>query len=215
MTTGQPGGISRLIFDKFNTIEDAWFTLCSRTKISGEEYTIDKGSFAGCKRRQLPFTAFMVLWPWTRPLSVTYKGQNIITQEQAEKYFAEYLLNPNVAANEQYTYGSRIAPQLDTIINMLSKTPMTNQAVIEVAQPSDLNLPDPPCLRVVSWKVSEKKLNLCCYFRSWDLYAGLPTNLCGLQFLNEYIAEMTGLSLGKLIAFSDGAHLYDYAFDLI
>ena len=58
------------------------------------------------------------------------------------------------------------------------------------------------------------------YFRSWDLYAGLPENLGGLQRLKEIVlaylqaAEMQ-VEDGKIVAFSDGLHLYDQYFQIV
>ena len=98
---------------------------------------------------------------------------------------------------------------------MLKKTPMTNQASISVAQPTDTKLEHPPCLRDLSWKIVDGKLNLTSYWRSWDLHSGLPTNLGGLELLNELVAYEVGVPVGKQICFSDGGHVYDYAWDLI
>ena len=58
------------------------------------------------------------------------------------------------------------------------------------------------------------------YFRSWDLYAGLPENLGGLQRLKEIVLEYLQAAEmqvedGKIIAFSDGLHLYDQYFQIV
>ncbi len=52
------------------------------------------------------------------------------------------------------------------------------------------------------------------YFRSWDLWAGFPSNLAGIQLLKEYMAEEIGVEPGETIALSKGMHLYDYAWDI-
>jgi len=105
-------------------------------------------------------------------------------------------------------------PRLDTLIEMLRESPGTNQATIEIARPEDILLESPPCLRVLSWKVIESELWLTSFWRSWDLYAALSTNLGGLQLLNEMIAEAAGLETGAQIAYSDGAHIYDHFWGL-
>jgi len=52
------------------------------------------------------------------------------------------------------------------------------------------------------------------YFRSWDLWAGFPSNLAGIQLLKEYMAKEIGVEDGEMIASSKGMHLYDYCWDL-
>jgi len=120
----------------------------------------------------------------------------------------KYLFSDEIQETEEYTYGKRIFQYMPTLIEMLRENPYTNQAVIEVGQPSDILLSDPPCLRVLSFKVVEGAVNLGCYFRSWDCFGGLPTNLGGLTMLNRLVASEAGLREGKLICFSDGLHVY-------
>ena len=132
------------------------------------------------------------------------------TDNSIQEYFVDYLINPEKGEGEDYTYGERLMPHLDTLITMLRETPGTNQAAIEVARPEDILLESPPCLRVLSWKVVEGKLWLSSFWRSWDLYAARPTNLGGLQLFNEMVAEMVGLESGPQVAYSDGAHIYDH-----
>lgn len=194
--------------NKYRTINEAWFYSCRYILKTGYRYKIDRGSFSGTIREQVPALAFEIINPWERPLEVTFMGKHIVTQDQIEQYFTHYLMSEKVSENETYTYGSRLVPHIDEVINMLCETPMTNQATIEIGRPEDIELEDPPCLRLVSWKVVEGELNLSCFFRSWDVAMGMPTNLGGLQLLNEYVAEMVGLKSGSLYAYSDGAHIY-------
>lgn len=89
-----------------------------------------------------------------------------------------------------------------------------NQMVLQVAHPSDLTLVDPPCLRSIDTRVQDGKLNFVVYFRSWDLWGGLPANLAGIQNLKEYMATAIGVEDGEMIVESKGLHLYGYAEDL-
>ena len=88
-----------------------------------------------------------------------------------------------------------------------------NQCTMEIGMPSDVKLLDPPCLRLIDTKISEEdsewKLHFAVYFRSWDLWGGLPTNLGGLQLLKEYMANSIGVKPGETIASSKSLHLYD------
>jgi thymidylate synthase len=89
----------------------------------------------------------------------------------------------------------------------------TNQACIEVARPEDIELEDPPCLRLVDTRIRDGKLHFYVYFRSWDLWGGLPTNLAGLQLVKEYMASELGVEDGTITACSKGLHLYEYAWE--
>jgi len=57
------------------------------------------------------------------------------------------------------------------------------------------------------------------YWRSWDLYAGLPQNLGGLQLFKEELAAAvdgmhdTTVRPGETWAFSAGLHLYDHSIE--
>jgi thymidylate synthase len=89
-----------------------------------------------------------------------------------------------------------------------------NQMVLQVAQPTDMLLQDPPCLRHIDTRIQDGKLHFYPYFRSWDLWGGLPANLGGIQLLKEYVAAEIGVEDGEIIASSKGLHIYDYSFDL-
>jgi len=199
----------------YRTIGEAWLMVSQACLATGRTYTIERGSMVGHQRKQLDFLAFAIMHPETRPLGIEYRGQGISTDEGIQLYFTDYLISPEVAKNEAYTYGSRIEPFLSIVAEILKTTPSTNQAIIEVGRPEDILLDDPPCLRLLSWKVIPIGLQLTTFWRSWDVYAALPVNLGGLQLLNETVAEWVGLEPGPLVCYSDGAHVYDYCWGLI
>ncbi|ACL05831.1 thymidylate synthase-like protein [Desulfatibacillum aliphaticivorans] len=89
-----------------------------------------------------------------------------------------------------------------------------NQMVLQVAHPSDLTLLDPPCLRSIDTRIQDGTLHFFVYFRSWDLWGGLPANLAGIQNLKEYMANEIGVKDGEMVVESKGLHLYGYAEDL-
>ncbi len=89
-----------------------------------------------------------------------------------------------------------------------------NQMVLQVAHPSDLTLVDPPCLRSIDTRIQDNHLIFYVYFRSWDLWSGLPANLAGIQNLKAYMASAIGVEDGEMIIESKGLHLYGYAEDL-
>lgn len=208
------------------SIPDAWFSLLwsiFEKDESGDykyarEYTIDRGSFEGHKRLEFDSVTLQITNPEFRPLVPEIPPQLGIvsptSMEYVEQYFMEYLLNPLKKEGEQYTYGERINISLPKVIDLLKYTPNTNQAVIEIAKPEDIELNDPPCCRLLQFKIHNNRLDMYCYWRSNDLWSGFPTNIAGLQLLKEYIADEVGVEDGKIIYYSSGLHLYDYQYDL-
>lgn len=247
---------------KAKDISDAWFQLVYGL-IHGEGYKtgIQSGSFEGTTHRlQYRGLAVEIEYPWMNMVPQMPEGVNIpppTSQEYIEDYFAGYIMNPELAENETYKYASRIhevvhyecdpsksitpyVTQLDKIIDMLKKSPQTNQAAIEIAKPSDVvgcigndGKLDPPCLRVIDFKVvpaavvtevdkeqatisvePKDVLTVSVYFRSWDLWGGFPTNLGGIELLKQYVAQECGLVNGPMYAYSAGAHIYGHVEEL-
>lgn len=91
-----------------------------------------------------------------------------------------------------------------------------NQMILQVGQPSDMMLQDPACLRHIDTRVQDGKLHFFPYFRSWDIWGGMPANLAGIELMRQYCAAEIGLNPkeGEIIASSKGAHLYDYCWKL-
>jgi thymidylate synthase len=89
-----------------------------------------------------------------------------------------------------------------------------NQMVLQVSQPSDMLLQDPPCLRHIQVRIQDGKLHFIVYFRSWDLWNGFPANLGAIQIMKEYMAGEIGVEPGETIASSAGLHIYDYVWKL-
>lgn len=89
-----------------------------------------------------------------------------------------------------------------------------NQMVLQIAHPSDVTLVDPPCLRSIDTRIQNEALHFIVYFRSWDLWGGMPANLAGIQTLKEYMAAEIGVKDGEMIVESKGLHLYGYAEEL-
>jgi thymidylate synthase len=105
--------------------------------------------------------------------------------------------------------------QIEWIIDTYKKFGFrNNQMVLQVAHPSDVTLIDPPCLRSIDTRIQDDALHFFIYFRSWDLWGGMPANLAGIQNLKEYMAGEIGVKDGEMIVESKGLHLYGYAEDL-
>jgi thymidylate synthase len=236
--------------------------------VNAYEVGIDAGSYGKDKggdqfRLQADLVTIEISHPEVRPLAVEFpEGMGIppvTSEEKINDYFVDYIINPDIPANEDYTYGSRMTnwdyitsdneiveyanscsakqwvhttrslDQVQWVIDHFKEFPQNNHCCIQIAKGEDLLLKSAPCLRSVSWKIAryrvydnklenswyEKRLNMTVFFRSWDIWTGLPSNLGGLQLLNEYVASEIGVPSGKLFAVSDGAHAYEMYLDLI
>jgi thymidylate synthase len=134
--------------------------------------------------------------------------------EYVESYLP-YLMTAHRKGGEQYTYGQYLENQIAEVIKMYREDGYnTNQAFMAVGDGFSIYLTDPPCLRMIDTRVREGKLNFIVYFRSWDLWAGFPSNLAAIQLLKEYMAGEIGVKDGELVAMSKGLHLYEYAWEL-
>jgi len=89
-----------------------------------------------------------------------------------------------------------------------------NQMVLQVAQPTDMLLKDPPCLRHIDTRIQDGRLHFFPYFRSWDLYGGFPANLAAIEILKQHCASEIGVENGEITASSKGIHLYDHCWEI-
>jgi thymidylate synthase len=148
---------------------------------------------------------------------------NPVTEGYIEQYIP-YLMTDEKEPDEDYTYGSRLWIQIPHFIDHLKKIPNTNQAILQVAQPEDRYLQDPPCLRHIDMKIKRisipgtdnfrSALIFYPYFRSWDLWGGFPANLAVLAILQRYMADEIGIDPGPIVAYSKGLHIYGYVEEL-
>lgn len=197
-------------------LSEAWF-LCLKKDISdGVEYRIDRGSYAGQRRKELDLAVIQIKYPGTRPLipDVPQGVPAPTTMEYIENYLP-YLMTAHKAQGEQYTYGQYLEKQIAEVIKMYKEDGHnTNQAFMAVGDAQSIYLTDPPCLRAIDTRIRDNRLVFYVYFRSWDLWAGFPSNLAAIQLLKEYMAGEIGVADGELLAMSKGLHLYEYCWDL-
>jgi len=219
-------------------ISDAWFQLLFTILDEGRVFTIDKGSYAGQRRLEFDYITIKINYPGTLPLLPQIPEQYGIPNPVADDYLDEYLpylMTADKKPGEDYTYGERLvagavlydrsyAPhdiyggevnQIQTIIDTYKEHgPRNNQMILQVGQPGDILLEDPPCLRQIDTRIQNNKLHFFVYFRSWDLWGGFPANLAAIEMLKQYMAAEIGVESGQIIAASKGLHIYDYSFDI-
>ena len=197
-------------------LSEAWFLCLRKTLTEGYEYKIERGSYAGQHRKELDFVVVQVRNPGTRPL-IPDVPQGIpppTSMEYVESYLP-YLMTAHKGEEEQYTYGQYLENQIPQVIRMYKEDGYnTNQAFMAVGDKESISLSDPPCLRGIDTRIRDNRLNFIVYFRSWDLWAGFPSNLAAIQLLKEYMSSEIGVDDGEIIAMSKGLHLYEYAWEL-
>ena len=197
-------------------LPEAWFLCLRRALTEGYEYKIERGSYAGQQRKELDFVVVRVRNPGTRPLipDVPQGVPPPTSMEYIESYLP-YLMTAHKAEGEQYTYGQYLEEQIPQVIKMYKEDGYnTNQAFMTVGGKDSISLSDPPCLRAIDTRIRDDRLHFIVYFRSWDLWAGFPSNLAAIELLKEYMASEIGVGDGEIIALSKGLHLYQYSWEL-
>lgn len=217
-------------------IPDAWFQCLYNVLEKGFRYIIEQGSFVGQTRCELDWIEILIRHPYQVDTEGSYNPMIPFMPESMKNIpapltltslydYIPYIMSAEREIGELYTYGERLwrttktggfygdikFSPIDKIVELLKHTPNTNQAILQVAQPIDLLLDDPPCLRHIDMRVKDNYLIFYPYFRSWDLWSGLPANLAAIAILQKYMADEIGIEIGPMLATSKGLHLYDYA----
>jgi thymidylate synthase len=230
----------KIVHLECSTIPDAWFQCISKVLDVGFKYEIQHGSYIGQTRLEFDFITVHIKHPYAEPYDLMLPEvpshlnmPNPVENGYVEQYMP-YLMTAHIEPGEQYTYGSRMhsylsgyeyrqidlfdieirKSQINHWINILKETPNTNQAVLQIAQPKDCELDDPPCLRHVDMRVKNNELIFYPYFRSNDLWGGFPANLAGIAVLQKHMADEIGVTSGPIIYSGKGLHLYGYVEEL-
>jgi len=218
-------------------LPEAWYLCLKEVMENGRDYEITEGSYVKQVRKQLDYITIHIKYPSTLPLLPDIPPGLGIPPPADDKYlqdYLEYLVTSKKEPNEDYTYGERLndpqakikvgkkfkeghmgLSQIEEVIRKYKEGGHgQNQCTMEIGMPSDIKLEDPPCMRLIDTMILDGKLNFYPYFRSWDLWAGFPANLAGLQLLKESMAADIGVEDGEILASSKGLHLYDHCFEV-
>lgn len=102
--------------------------------------------------------------------------------------------------------------QIQTLINLLKRSPDTRRAVLSMWNPAaDLGADrrDIPCNTHIYFKVRSGKLNMTVCCRSNDIIWGVyGANAVHFSVLQEYIARAIGMDIGTYTHISDSWHYY-------
>ena len=209
-------------------LPDAWFQAVDKVLEIGRQWTVQRGSYEGQRRWELDWVQIHITHPHAgdlipeMPLHLSHIPPPT-TMEYVHDYLPYLMTDQPLKENEQYTYGQRIAPQMERIIERYKKGFGSNQECMAVARPEDIELPDPPCLRQIDTRIfaldGMKKgevpaLHFFPYFRSWDLWGGFPSNMAAIALMQQYMAQQIGVEPGQIICTSKGLHIYDHAWSI-
>ena len=98
------------VFVEGRNLDEVWFLLLKAAFEKGRRYRITEGSYKGHERIALDFASGFIHDPHERPLApqVPPHLPSVATDEEIEDYFVNYLMNSELAPNEDYKYATWI-----------------------------------------------------------------------------------------------------------
>ncbi len=203
---------------------DAWYKVLREVWHNGELFEVCYGSERSSTKK------LNVTLEITRPENRPLVDEHAPCDMKYVQWYALKYLWSGVIEDETYTYGSRLREPVDQVeeaIGRYLEEQRDRQVTLVIRLPEDIKKRlegrkhEPPCLTLIDTEISDHKLHLTCYFRSWDAYAALPANIAGIQIFNEaLVSEIAkrgnlGLETGKLIFHSKNCHVYERQFQMV
>jgi thymidylate synthase len=111
--------------------------------------------------------------------------------------------------------------QIYEIIQKLKNNPLDRQIVLQMWDGSSIghndlreNVLDRPCNTHIYFRIVDGKLDMTTMARSHDaIWGATGANAVHFPILQEYIAGMVGIPIGKFYQFSNNYHMYENVFD--
>lgn len=123
---------------------------------------------------------------------------------------------------DTYNYGRRMrvdnGDQISIAIKRLKENPSDRGILINLWDvKGDLTLENsnPPCMTQVWFRVFQGKLTANFYYRSHDIASAWVKNAIGDRILQQYVANLAGISLGRTTIISASAHIYSNDFLMV
>lgn len=101
--------------------------------------------------------------------------------------------------------------QIDKVIEILKKDPMSRRAKININTPNEnvIETKDEPCTMSIHYMLRNNKLDCTVIMRSNDIWIGFPYDVAFFTELQKYIADQLGVGYGWYTHFAISLHLYD------
>lgn len=213
-----------------NNTEDAWVQAVSKVFSEGNtRVTEDKD-----ETKEILGLNVRILHPSLGDKEIP---QQYPFKNRALKDYIEQLMTHKNKWDFEYTYGERIwdwddkVNQVQCAIDRLSENMSSRRATCDVAIPTkDTVSDDPPCLRIIDFKIVEQKtvpmlpsvrsLVTTVLFRSHDIFGASYANWVAIANLQKYVADEitkksgTNVVIGELHSYSISAHIYSRDFDV-
>lgn len=125
-----------------------------------------------------------------------------------ERYAPSYAKYGPVAYG---AYGPRVMPQMQRVVDVLLKDPLSRQAVVSIWRPDDLGAvtPDMPCTLSHQYLVRNAKVHMVVTMRSNDVWLGMPYDIFAFTCFQRIIAGELGLGVGEYHHRVGSMHLYE------
>lgn len=209
--------------------EEAWQKAVSAVYSKGDLLTTEDGD----KTREIIGLIVKISHPSLGdkevPNQYPFKGR-------ALQDYIDQLMTPVNKWNFEYTYGERIwnwdgkIDQIQSAIERISENMHTRRATCDLAIPlRDTVSNDPPCLRIIDFKIREvktapmlppvKRLMMTVLFRSHDIFGATYANWIALANLQKYVADEVSkkngnnVVPGEIHSYSISAHIYERDFE--
>lgn len=131
-------------------------------------------------------------------------------------YINKYVEDSDDGATIRGGYGPRIFAQrgndqLKQVADTLRALPDSKRAVIQIFAAGDIaeRYKEVPCTCTLQFLVRRQKLHMITTMRSNDVHKGLPHDVFCFTMLQEIMARMLGVQLGRYRHFVGSLHLYE------
>lgn len=112
--------------------------------------------------------------------------------------------------NWHYTYHSRMADQVEFVIDELQRNPYSRRAVINIRDNTmDVRSENPACLQHIQYFIRNGKLECDVLFRSNDACKAAFMNAFALIMLQKRIADELGVKVGTYTHTANSFHCYE------
>lgn len=111
-------------------------------------------------------------------------------------------------------YGPKIQSQLQYVFETLTNDHGSRQAVLTLWERNPGQTKDVPCTLSMQFIINHGKLDLIVNMRSNDLWLGLPYDFYSFTMIQNYVAFLLDLEIGRYSHLAGSLHLYEEHFDV-